>query len=86
MYVSLSQLKARLVLRPKTNRVDAAGNVKYFDSLLTSKKKLIANFKALMCHNNSTCNTLDHKYHRPCGLNLNEIIRSRLLKAWLVLM
>ena len=36
--MSLSQLKAQLVLRPKTNRIDAAGNVKSFDSLLTSKK------------------------------------------------
>lgn len=38
--MSLSQLKVGLVLRPKTNRVDAAGNVKSFDSLLTSKKNI----------------------------------------------
>ena len=36
--MSLSQLKVGLVLTPKTNRIDAAGNVKSFDSLLTSKK------------------------------------------------
>jgi len=38
--MSLSQLKVRLVLRPKTNRVDATGNVKSFDNLLTSKKNI----------------------------------------------